>query len=87
MVGAAAFFKDPSSRCIQHESLNRFVVSASSHSGLRAVVADGLNDFVSGVETVPALGHCVVSGGEDEGIFSVLEVSESVSSKDLVVSN
>ena len=77
LIGAAASFKDPSCRCVQHESLNRFVVSASSWSGLRALVADGLNDFVSGVETVPVPGYCVVSGGEDECIFSVLEVMES----------
>ena len=77
LIGAAASFKDPSCRCVQHESLNRFVVSASSRSGLRALVADGLNDFVSGVETVPVPGYCVVSGGEDECIFSVLEVIES----------
>ena len=83
MGGAAASRKDPSSRCIQHESLNRIVVSASSRSGLRALAADGLNDSVSIVETVLAPGHCVVSGGEDEGIFSEFEVIESDGSKDL----
>ena len=69
MVGAA---------CIQHESLNRFVVSASSRPGLLvdtsfgagaaaslpcALMADGLHDFVSGVKTVPAPGPTVTSIG------------------------
>ena len=72
LVGAAASFEDLSSRCIQHEheSCNRRVVSGSSRSGLGALVADGLNDFVSGVETdLVAPGPCVVSGSEDEGFF------------------
>ena len=104
MVGAASF-KDSSSRCRQHECLNRFVVSASSLSGLLvdtsfgAVVADGLNDFVSGVPapgpTMTSIGHRVVSGGaqtansfagESKGNIGLLEVLEFDFCKNRVVS-
>ena len=57
--------------------------------------ARGLNDFVSGVETVPAPGHRVVSGGartahafagESKGDIGLLEVLESDFTKNRVVS-
>ena len=47
--------------------------SASSRSGLGALVAAGLISFDSGVETVSAPGPCVVSGCENEGFFHVPE--------------